>query len=83
MKNVILCTNAYPGPYEEPFLAVEVPYLEKIFSKIYVQRYETKLTPYDVSNICMLNLRYNSMKLRTLFWRNKGLLIKAWLTELI
>jgi glycosyltransferase involved in cell wall biosynthesis len=82
MKNVILCTNAYPGPYEEPFLAVEVPYLEKIFSKIYVQRYETKLTPYDVSNICMLNLRYNSMKLRTLFWRNKGLLIKAWLTEL-
>ena len=60
MKNLILCANLFPGPAQERFLAAEVPYLKMDFGKIYVQRYETTLSPYYTYYIQVHNLPIKS-----------------------
>jgi len=83
MKQLILCSNGYPGPTEEPFLVTEIPYLKHHFKKIAVHRLEQTISSRENKGITLHYLKREPKRVKSLVWKYKGLLLHAWSCELL
>ena len=76
MKNLILISQQFPGPNQEPFLEIEYSFLSKRFINIYYHN----LAP--VNNEKQIKLEPFNAKLRYILFKNFWFLIKLWVYTL-
>ncbi len=81
MKDLILCSNSFPGQNEEPFLRAEFSFLEKYAGHIYMHRNETDLPEYNGYHL--ISLSKNPAPIRNIIALNWKLLIDSFLTEFL
>lgn len=84
-RNLIVLINDFPYNYGEPFFESELPYLEKLFNKIYVfsvygKKNETPKRSFNLNTVSIpLGLNHNRFKyiLRGLFLKSKDFTFKG------